>query len=112
MVQVAQEIRRGGSSVTAEPALQVRDLSVSYAGAVQALRGVSLSVPEGAVLAVLGNNGAGKSTLLRAVSGTLSEHDTARSSVLLPAPLFPSTASTAPSGTESDTPRSAWTAPA
>jgi len=75
VVQVAQEIRRGGSSVTAEPALQVRDLSVSYAGAVQALRGVSLSVPEGAVLAVLGNNGAGKSTLLRAVSGTLSEHD-------------------------------------
>ena len=75
MVQVAQAIRRGGSSVTAEPALQVRDLSVSYAGAVQALRGVSLSVPDGAVLAVLGNNGAGKSTLLRAVSGTLSEHD-------------------------------------
>ena len=75
MVQVAQEIRRGGSSVTAEPALQVRDLSVTYVGAVQALRGVSLSVPDGAVLAVLGNNGAGKSTLLRAVSGTLSEHN-------------------------------------
>jgi branched-chain amino acid transport system ATP-binding protein len=48
---------------------------VSYAGAVQALRGVSLSVPEGAVLAVLGNNGAGKSTLLRALSGTLGEHN-------------------------------------
>ena len=75
MVQVAQEIRRGGSSVTAEPALQVRDLSVSYAGAVQALRGVSLSVPEGAVMAVLGSNGAGKSTLLRALSGTLPEHN-------------------------------------
>ena len=48
---------------------------MSYAGAVQALRGVSLSVPEGAVVAVLGNNGAGKSTLLRALSGTLAEHD-------------------------------------
>src|SRR3954451_21762344 len=75
VVQVAQEVRRGGSSVTAEPALQVRDLSGSYAGAGQALRGVSLSVPEGAVVAVLGNNGAGKSTLLRALSGTLGEHN-------------------------------------
>src|SRR3954468_22218574 len=75
VVGVAQEVRRGGSSVTAEPALQVRELSVTDAGAVQALRGVSLSVPEGAVLAVLGNNGAGKSTLLRAVSGTPSEHN-------------------------------------
>jgi branched-chain amino acid transport system ATP-binding protein len=75
VVQVAQEVRPGGSSVTAEPALQVRDLSVRYAGAVQALRGVSLSVPEGAVMAVLGGNGAGKTTLLRALSGTLSEHN-------------------------------------
>ena len=75
MVQVAQEIRGGGSSVTAEPVLRVQDLRVSYAGAVQALRGVSLSVPEGAVVAVLGNNGAGKSTLLRALSGTLADQN-------------------------------------
>ena len=75
MVQVAQEIRGDGSSVTDEPVLGVRDLRVSYAGAVQALRGVSLSVPEGAVVAVLGNNGAGKSTLLRAVSGTLADQN-------------------------------------
>jgi branched-chain amino acid transport system ATP-binding protein len=51
--------------------LDVRDLQVTYAGAVRALRGVSLSVADGDVLAVLGSNGAGKSTLLRAVSGTL-----------------------------------------
>ena len=51
--------------------LEVRDLHASYDGAVRALAGVSLSVPEGAVMAVLGNNGAGKSTLLRAISGTL-----------------------------------------
>jgi ABC-type branched-subunit amino acid transport system ATPase component len=51
--------------------LGVHDLSVTYAGAVQALHGVSLEVPERAILAVLGSNGAGKSTLLRAVSGTL-----------------------------------------
>jgi branched-chain amino acid transport system ATP-binding protein len=49
----------------------VRELDVSYAGAVRALCGVSLSVPDGAVVAVLGNNGAGKSTLLRAICGTL-----------------------------------------
>jgi branched-chain amino acid transport system ATP-binding protein len=53
------------------PLLQVRDVDVRYAGAVRALHGVSLSVPDGAVVAVLGGNGAGKSTLLRAISGTL-----------------------------------------
>ena len=54
-------------------ALVVRDLSVGY-GPVRALRQVSLEVPEGAVVTVLGSNGAGKSTLLRAVSRTLSFH--------------------------------------
>jgi ABC-type branched-subunit amino acid transport system ATPase component len=51
--------------------LTVRDLDVSYAGAVRALHDVSVEVPPGSVVAVLGANGAGKSTLLRAVSGTL-----------------------------------------
>ncbi len=51
--------------------LEIRDLEVSYAGALSALRGVSLAVPRGTVVAVLGANGAGKSTLLRAISGTL-----------------------------------------
>jgi branched-chain amino acid transport system ATP-binding protein len=51
--------------------LDVRGLSVAYAGAVQALRDVSLTVPADGIVAVLGNNGAGKSTLLRAISGTL-----------------------------------------
>ena len=51
--------------------LEVRDLEVSYAGALRALREVNMDVPDGAVLAVLGANGAGKSTLLRAISGTL-----------------------------------------
>ena len=40
--------------------LDVRDLHVSYAGAVQALRGVSLQMTDGAVVAVLGNNGAAR----------------------------------------------------
>ena len=64
-----------GVAVTAPAVLDVHDLRVSYAGAVKALRGVSLCVPEGAVVAVLGNNGAGKSTLLRALSGTLPAQD-------------------------------------
>ena len=54
--------------------LEVRDLRVTYGGAVQALRGISLQVPDGKVVAVLGSNGAGKSTLLRAVSGVLKPH--------------------------------------
>ncbi|WP_020119106.1 ABC transporter ATP-binding protein [Streptomyces canus] len=53
--------------------LVVRDLSVGY-GPVRALRRVSLEVPEGAVVTVLGGNGAGKSTLLRAISRTLAFH--------------------------------------
>ena len=40
-------------------------------GPVQALHGVTLDVPEGSIVAVLGANGAGKTTTLRAVSGTV-----------------------------------------
>jgi ABC-type branched-subunit amino acid transport system ATPase component len=54
--------------------LTVRDLRVRYGGAILALRRVSLDVPQGAVVAVLGSNGAGKTTLLRAISGVLGEH--------------------------------------
>jgi branched-chain amino acid transport system ATP-binding protein len=50
--------------------LELRDVEARY-GPVQALRGVSIDVPEGAVVAVLGANGAGKTTTLRAVSGTV-----------------------------------------
>ncbi len=60
---------------TANPLLTVRGLEVVYGGAVRALRGVTLEVLEGEVVALLGANGAGKTTLLRAISGLLSEHD-------------------------------------
>jgi branched-chain amino acid transport system ATP-binding protein len=48
--------------------LEVRDLGVAF-GEIEALRGVSLTIDEGAVVALLGANGAGKSTTLRAISG-------------------------------------------
>lgn len=48
--------------------LKVNDLYTAY-GPIMALRGVSLEVPEGQIIAVLGANGAGKSTTLRTISG-------------------------------------------
>ena len=48
--------------------LEVSEISVNY-GEIEALRGVSFSVEEGGVVALLGANGAGKSTTLRAISG-------------------------------------------
>jgi branched-chain amino acid transport system ATP-binding protein len=52
------------------PILEIKDLQVHY-GAIQALRGVSLEVPQGQVVALIGANGAGKTTTLRAVSKML-----------------------------------------
>ena len=50
--------------------LSLRDVHAAY-GPVLALRGVSLDVPAGGIVAVLGANGAGKSSTLRAISGLL-----------------------------------------
>ena len=51
-------------------ALQLDGVVAGY-GKVQVLHGVSLSVPEGSVVALLGPNGAGKTTTLRVISGTI-----------------------------------------
>lgn len=50
--------------------LELTDVTASY-GPVRVLEGVSLSVPEGGAVGILGANGAGKTTTLRAISGTV-----------------------------------------
>ncbi len=51
--------------------LEVNNIEVVYNDIVQVLRGVSLDVPEGGIVSLLGTNGAGKTTTLRAISGLL-----------------------------------------
>jgi branched-chain amino acid transport system ATP-binding protein len=50
--------------------LEISDLFVSY-GAITALGGISLKVPKGSIVTLIGGNGAGKTTTLRTVSGLL-----------------------------------------
>lgn len=58
------------STAPSPPGLEVTDLSSGY-GDTTVLRGVSVTVPVGAVTALLGPNGAGKTTFLRTVSGLI-----------------------------------------
>jgi branched-chain amino acid transport system ATP-binding protein len=60
-----------------EPLLVVDRMSVAY-GKVEAVRGVSLNVPVGSVVTVIGANGAGKTTLLNALMGLLEQTGTIR----------------------------------
>ena len=48
--------------------LEAKGISVDY-GKVSAIRGISIGVPEGAIVTIIGSNGAGKTTTLRALSG-------------------------------------------
>src|SRR5918994_6132342 len=58
----------------AGPILALRNLEVVYQDVVLVLRGVSLELPRGEIVALLGAYGAGKTTLLRAVTGLLGVH--------------------------------------
>lgn len=60
---------RGGTS--APPLLEVKNIEVVYNEVILVLRGLSLTVPKGQIVALLGANGAGKSTTLKAISGLL-----------------------------------------
>ncbi|TNC72419.1 ABC transporter ATP-binding protein [Rubellimicrobium roseum] len=69
------------------PILSIRDIRKSYDNGFEALKGVSLDIAEGEILALLGPNGAGKTTLISAICGiaritggtaTVAGHDIAR----------------------------------
>jgi branched-chain amino acid transport system ATP-binding protein len=69
-----QQEQASARAVTAAPALEIANVEVVYNDVVLVLRGVSLAVPEGRIVALLGANGAGKTTLLSAVTGLLGVH--------------------------------------
>src|SRR5262245_58886465 len=68
--QVAAE-RYVASEVAAGPVLVVKNIEVIYDHVILVLRGVSLEVPQGGIVALLGGNGAGKSTTLKSISTLL-----------------------------------------
>ena len=62
-----------GAQAASDPPclLEFRNIRIVYDNAIEAIRDVSIAVPEGGIVALLGSNGAGKSTLLKAMSGIL-----------------------------------------
>ena len=48
--------------------LEIKDLHVHY-GVIEALKGISLEVNEGEIVALIGANGAGKTTMMQSISG-------------------------------------------
>jgi len=65
---VSANVNDGASAV--EPILRLANVESAY-GPVKAIRGVSLAVPRGSIVTVLGANGAGKTTVLKTISGIL-----------------------------------------
>lgn len=55
--------------------LAINNVEVLYLGSIMVLRGVSLEVPDGKIITILGANGAGKTTTLKAVSGLLATEE-------------------------------------
>jgi branched-chain amino acid transport system ATP-binding protein len=60
-----------GDGTQMQPMLALNNVEVIYNDVVLVLKGLSLAVPEGRIVALLGSNGAGKSTTLKAISGLL-----------------------------------------
>ncbi len=67
--------RTAAAATATAPLLAVRNVEVVYDDVILVLRGLSLDVPRGAIVALLGANGAGKSTTLKAISGLLKTED-------------------------------------
>src|SRR5262245_63940048 len=75
MTQTVEAIRPAPAAAAAAPLLSVNNIEVIYDDVILVLRGLSLEVPKGAIVALLGANGAGKSTTLKAISGLLKTED-------------------------------------
>ena len=69
----APTLTRGNTSAgdNRRPILQVNNIEVIYDHVILVLKGVSMSIPEGGIVALLGANGAGKTTTLKAISNLL-----------------------------------------
>ena len=71
-------------AVGTRPMLEVSDLHVTYASGARAVRGISLTVHEGEIVAIVGRNGAGKTSTLQAIGGFATREKVSQSgSVLL-----------------------------
>ena len=71
-MQTPGELRAKPAPVASTaPLLAVNNIEVVYDNVILVLRGLSMEVPKGAIVALLGANGAGKSTTLKAISGLL-----------------------------------------
>src|SRR5437016_13420477 len=75
MIEATEIDRPSAATQAVAPLLSVRNIEVVYDNVILVLRGLSLEVPQGAIVAVLGANGAGKSTTLKAISGLLKTED-------------------------------------
>ncbi|WP_207477881.1 ABC transporter ATP-binding protein [Arenibaculum pallidiluteum] len=71
----ARPSERPAQGAAKPPLLSVNNIEVVYNDVILVLRGLSLQVPEGEIVALLGANGAGKSTTLKAISGLLKTED-------------------------------------
>ncbi|WP_338666080.1 ABC transporter ATP-binding protein [Pararoseomonas sp. SCSIO 73927] len=71
MLDAAQQPSPTPAAAVATPLLEVANIEVVYNDVILVLRGLSLAVPQGKIVALLGANGAGKSTTLKAISGLL-----------------------------------------
>src|SRR5438874_13337848 len=72
---VDADTARAAPAAATAPLLSVRNIEVVYDDVILVLKGLSLEVPEGTIVALLGANGAGKSTTLKAISGLLKSED-------------------------------------